>query len=360
MASDFETPRRDAPTTDDGRRPETEQAIEVLARIHGRYRRGELDGRGLWRVLLGPLCPRLALGPRFDDDFRSRLEGWSEPPADVVLTTYFASRPDPQTGIFVPADDLGYIAPWYRSLRATGSHGVVFHDHLSPGFVARHETHRIRFIRVRLGRYNLNDERFLLYLAFLLDHPSPVVFMTDATDVVITRSPVELVADPGVPRIFVGRDRFNLLGQSGWMAQMARSIESLTGWRPPPGLAESPMVNAGVVGGPLFPVLFLLVEMVRRFLLLASPEEHDMFVLNQVIHRHFRPGGAPKLFGAPFRGLELRQPERELPGLPDHLGRSVLPGRDGHACSFHVASGYPVCSLFGQFEDDSDAFFIHK
>lgn len=343
-----------------GRRPETERAIAVLSALHRLYLRGELSGQALWKMLFGPLAHRLAHGPRFVDDFHARLEGWDGPPADVVLTTYFASRPDPQTGICVPADELGYIAPWYWSLRATRSHGVIFHDHLSQGFVSRHETDRIRFVRIQLGRYNLNDERFLLYLGYLLDHPSSVVFMTDATDVVVSRSPRELVSGTTAARIYVGRDRFNLLGQSGWMAHMARSIESLTGWVPSPDLAESPMYNAGVVGGGLYPVLFLLVEMVRRFLLLDSPEEHDMFVLNQVIHRHFRAADRLGLFLHPFRALEVFQPEHELAGLPDHLGSTVLPGLDSYASSFHVASGYPVCSAFGHFEDDSDAVFIHK
>ncbi len=345
---------------DVGRRPETERGIEHLAALHRRYLSGEISRGPLLAALFGPLRPRLARGPRLADDLRCRLDGWPEAPPGMVLTTYFASRPDPQTGTFVPAGELAYVAPWYRSLRACGDRGVVFHDHLDRGFMARHQTDRIRFVRVRLGDYNLNDERFMLYLHFLLDRPCGAVFMTDATDVTLTRSPFGLVNGGRACRIFVGRDRFNLLGHSAWMAAMAWSATRRTGRVPAPGLAESPMYNAGVVGGPLYPTLFLLVEVVRRFLAIASPEEHDMLVLNEVIHRHFRVPGRPRLFPRPFRDPRPREPERAVAGMPAHLDRRVIPDLDAHANAYHVVSGHPVCSAFGEHQADSDAVFIHK
>ena len=342
-------------------RPDTETAIAALAREHRRFLRGEIARQQLWHAWFGPLCARLVYGPSRADDYGRRLHPWPTPPPDVVLTTYFASRPDPQTGVHVPREELDYIAPWYRSLRATGAHGIVFHDHLSPAFVARYSTDRIRFLRVRLGRFNLNDERFLLYLGFLVDHPSSAVFMTDATDVTITRSPFPLPSEEpseaSRARIFVGRDRINLLGHSGWMAAMARSIERLTGNQPLPGLAESAMYNAGVVGGPFYPALFLLVAMVRRFLEIASPEEHDMFVLNEAIYRHFRAPTRQRLFAHPFRALEPMDIE---PTGPTHLRAGVIPSHDTHSSGTHVCSGFPLCSPFGEHQLDSGATFVHK
>lgn len=347
-----------------GYRPDTEAAIAALARDHRRFLHGEIDRRQLWRVWLGPLHRRLTYGPNRVDDYRRQLDPWPTPPPDVVLTTYFASRPDPQTGAYVPREELDYIAPWYHSMRSTGAFGIVFHDHLSPGFVARHATDRIRFLRVRLGRFNLNDERFLLYLGFLVDFPSSAVFMTDATDVTITRSPFPLPAeDPGAPpraRIFVGRDRFNLLGHSGWMASMARSIERLTGHKPLPGLAESAMYNAGVVGGPFYPTLFLLVAMVRRFLEIASPEEHDMFVLNEAIYRHFRGPSRQRLFAHPFLDLDPLEVDPVGDVAPAHLGNEVIPSLDRHSSGTHVRSGFPFCSPFGEHQLDCGATFVHK
>lgn len=336
--------------------------VDRLARLHRRYLRSEIRRDELLGALLGPLLPRLARGPRILED---RLEGWPEPPPSVVLTTYFASKVDPQTDFFVPREDIHYIAPWYQSLRATGDYGIVLHDHLSRRFVARWATDRIRFVRCALGDYNLNDERFLLYLRFLLDHPCDAVFATDGTDVALTRSPFgllpSLLPKVGAPRIFVGRDRFNLNGHSGWIARMAREFAARTGERLASGFAESPMYNAGVVGGPYYTTLYLLVRMAERLLALATPFEYDMFVLNYTIFRHFLPR-RPQigLFRLPFLDLGLTEPEEEVAGLPDQLGEGVVPALDRHGSSLYVTSGHPLCSAFGEFEVSSDAIFVHK
>lgn len=336
--------------------------IDRLAGLHRLYLKGEIHRHELWSALLGTLLPRLARGPQL---LERRLEGWPEPPPSVVLTTYFASKVDPQTDFFVPREDIHYIAPWYQSLRATGDYGIVFHDHLSRGFVSRWQTDRIRFLRCRLGDYNLNDERFLLYLAFLLDHPCDAAFATDGTDVLLTRSPFGLLPgllpQDGAPRLFVGRDRFNLNGHSGWIARMARGYEERTGRRLAEGFAESPMYNAGVVGGPYYTTLYFLVRMAERLLALATPDEYDMFVLNYTIFRHFLPRRAPLgLFRLPFLDLGLTEPEAEVAGLPAQLGEGVVPTLDAHSSSLHLLSGYPLCSAFGEFEVTSDAIFLHK
>jgi hypothetical protein len=320
-----------------------ERSLARLEQLHRSYLDRRIGRDELLVGLVGPLLAhRLRRGPRLRT---SRLREWPEPFPSVLLTTYFASKPDPQTGSFVPRQNYAYIEPWHRSVQATGDHGVIFHDHLPDRFVSRYETDRIRFLRCDLGACNMNDERFLLYLLFLIDNPCAHVFMTDAADVTVTRSPFPLAAAGGPRKILVGRDRFNLNRHCGWIGQMIAGYETRTGRRIETSFSASPLYNAGIVGGPFYPALYLLVRLVAMLLEANGPDEYDMFALNYVIYRRFRPRAAgPGPNGPPT-----------VPVL-----RVVVPELDGHSRSEHVETGYPLCSEFGKFQEGSDACFIHK
>ena len=320
-------------------------SLHHLEQLHRRYLHRRIDRGELLTGLLGPLLAhRLLRGPRLRT---TRLRDWPEPLPNVILTTYFASKPDPQTGRFVPRRDYSYIEGWHRSVQATGNHGVIFHDHLPDRFVSRWETERIRFLRCDLGACNMNDERFMIYLLFLIDHPCGHVFMTDGSDVTVTRSPFFLSVSGGPRKVFVGRDRFNLTGHCGWITQMVQGYEARTGRRIEPGFADSPLYNAGVVGGPFYPALYLLVRMVAMLLETDSSEEYDMLALSYVIHRRFRNHSPVWLSRPRPKGLPAPEP-------------FVIPELDGHSRSEHVETGHPLCSEFGKYQEGSDACFIHK
>ena len=57
---------------------------------------------------------------------------------ELILTTYFTSKADPQKKIFMPNDDFSYIEKFYRSVMDHDLHAVIFYDNLSADFVEKY------------------------------------------------------------------------------------------------------------------------------------------------------------------------------------------------------------------------------
>ncbi len=143
---------------------------------------------------------------------------------DIVLTTYFTGKVDPQQrsrgkynlvkkiktwwrsrqggakaekpGV-ADIDDFERIEIWYNSLLKVGCHGVIFYDQLSPGFVEKWTRPEITFVHYSLATpRSLNDERYYCYRDFLLKHPEiKRIFMLDLFDVEFFSNPFILIDD---------------------------------------------------------------------------------------------------------------------------------------------------------------------
>jgi hypothetical protein len=209
-------------------------------------------------------------------------------------------------------------------MRALDLCGVIFHDGLSPEFIGRYRTPRIRFRRVAPGRWSTNDYRFFVYRRFLAGRRFRAAFLTDISDVSVVRDPFEglrrarwplVIGDEVYPRPY-GR----LVRTHPWLRERIRETE--------PGCPDIARyfrdhrfrlatLNAGVIGGRSDAVVAFLDAFVNTRRLVGRRDHNlNMAVVNYVFHRF-------------------------------HAGR------------FH--HGAPVTSRFKAFERQrTDVWFIHK
>eukprot|EP00124_Ichthyophonus_hoferi_P001100 Ihof_evm1s51 gene=Ihof_evmTU1s51 len=135
----------------------------------------------------------------------------------VVFACYFSRKKDPQRGSMLGSDNFDYIEKWYESVKKLELEAVIFHDGLSPDFIASYSTSTITFMRVNLGERSTNDERFFFYRDYLADHLEiTAVVMTDISDVVFRMNPFELMMVMG-DYVYAGRDYGNTMGGNGWL-----------------------------------------------------------------------------------------------------------------------------------------------
>ena len=337
--------------------------IRRLMKIQSSFSKKQVDCYQMLQQIFGDdLAGRFFHGPKL---IEKCTRPWHDYIPNVILTTYFTSRHDPQTHEREDEDDIKYIYPWYASMRILGEHGIIFHDNLSKKFIKRYEADLIKFVRCTLTNRSMNDERFMIYLRFLLSNPYAKIFMTDVTDVIVNRSPFPLVSDPYSNSLFVGRDRFNLNGHSSYMAGLVKDYQYLTGNNIDNYFTNCPMYNAGIIGGSYPTVLFLLFKICEELLTMRNVRDHDMnmLVLNYVIHKYFYNTPSVHLFESPFKVFEISG--EILNNLAHHndiinLSPGVAPGYDSHRNSQYVRSGFPLCSPFFAFDFHSKACFIHK
>ncbi len=144
--------------------------------------------------------------------------------SEVVLTTYFTVKPDPQArskrssnvikhlktkwrsfrggatpelpGLAKP-DEFARIKVWYDSLQKVGCNGVIFHDCLSEPFVDKWQNEKVSFEYWELKTpRSVNDERYYCYLDYLERNPQiERVFLLDLFDVEFFRNPFLLIDD---------------------------------------------------------------------------------------------------------------------------------------------------------------------
>jgi hypothetical protein len=201
----------------------------------------------------------------------------------------------------------------------------VFHDQLSPAFVSRLTTPRIRFRHVPASPWSPNDARFFAYQAFLRRHPADRVFLTDISDVTVAGDPFAGMRAFRTP-LFVGAEVYaapigRTIRRHAWLmgkiaeARGPRSSEirdffAARGY-------HLPTLNAGVIGGAASSVRRFLAHFTRVRRAIGQPERNlNMPIVNYVLHRYF-------------------------------AGR------------FHL--GAPVTSVFKAYERDrTDVWFIHK
>tara|TARA_Y100000385_G_scaffold246985_1_gene266683 strand:+ start:1288 stop:2052 length:765 start_codon:yes stop_codon:yes gene_type:complete len=240
---------------------------------------------------------------------------------NVILTCYFNTKKDPQAGAssqhkdFVDSNSYDYMYSWYMSMNHIGLSGIIFHDNLSEEFIEKYETDKIKFIKVELGSYSTNDERFIIYSMYLEKAKYKKVFMTDISDVFIKKDPFELIGDD---YLHIGKDMEQTpkLGMNGWCVQKANQLiqEGKGQLKVNQDFAEMTLMNAGVIGGRLNIVLELIRNMSKVFEILKSNNNNNMMTLHYVIYK-----------------MNLKS-----------------------------KTGYPLTSKFKQFEITSDACIIHK
>ena len=211
---------------------------------------------------------------------------------DVVLSTYFTLKKDPERLRYKQTNRYSYISAWHKSLTRLGLRGVVFHDGLDSSFTDSIKP-KLYFEKVVLGNRSLNDDRYFHYLRYIENHPHLThILMTDIADVTFFRDPFELMRMFD-HRLFIceGTKIYSTsIGSSKWLRNKNREcflsdtqLHSSIEWL----FCLKPGYNAGVIGGPRHIVLRFLRILTALLETLPVKANCNMAAVNYVVHKYF-------------------------------------------------------------------------
>ncbi len=252
----------------------------------------------------------------------------------VILSCYMTSKKDPQRDLFQDNNNYEYIKPWYESVKKHDLHGIIFYDQLSDEFVEQYKTEKIIFIKTKIGKFSINDERFILYYKYLLLNKYKYVLMTDVSDVCVNKNPFDVINDD---KIFVGTNvvgKGPLLKTSEWITRRKWKLDPFNellnssgydpiGFHPD----EKQIYSAGLLGGSYQKIIWFLEQMINVMLLIDSKKNYNMIVFNYVIFRY----------------------------LLDEYNSETY-------CTKYIHTGSPFNSMFGrhEIEGQSENCLLHK
>jgi len=166
---------------------------------------------------------------------------------DVVLTSWFRYRRDPQRHVQV-SKDIDYIYNMYVSATHLKIPVIIFYDWLSNEFIEKYSNDYITFKHVEPDRhYSTNDFRFMPYLEYIIQEEENVdsVLMIDASDVFFNSNPFDYIHEHEnkTNQLFVSHDNGGTFGWNSWRVDVCYGDVAHM-W--PPGKQH---YNAGVWGG---------------------------------------------------------------------------------------------------------------
>eukprot|EP00854_Cymbomonas_tetramitiformis_P014404 gene14404-17034_t len=215
----------------------------------------------------------------------------------LLLGAFLTNKPDPQrSGKKHSSSPFQYIRNWYESVVALNLHATVLHDGLPEEFIRNCTTSRITFVKVPADATPLSptDERFVLYLLYLLRNPHAFVLLTDLSDVVLGKDPTELfVRDRRSFDLWVGSEEYQggalKVQESKWLRDSYRKCygKAARDWD------DGIMYNNGVVGGGYDHVIGLLEEVACELVGMQRARgvgavNCDMTAFNHVLLRFHR------------------------------------------------------------------------
>lgn len=179
------------------------------------------------------------------------------PGSDVVVTTYFTSKPEPQRRR-KPQNGTAASTRWLRSAQDKKLLAVVLHDGLPESVFAGIDSDLVRFVQVNLNDRSINDQRFLLYRALLrnelVDVNNEVLNFLSPRDISSTRVlftdmfDLEFYKNPF--HIFFGKRYKLYVGshEASWNRWLYARIRAC---RLNMKNTHSRYYNAGILGGPM-------------------------------------------------------------------------------------------------------------
>lgn len=289
---------------------------------------------------------KFTLLPPFKDRTIEPINFQTPPQDTIILTVYCNMKKDPQRQTYVDDNSYEYISPWYRTMVDKNLHGIIFCDNVSDEFIKKYQTPNIKFLKIKMGKYSINDERYFIYYNFLIENQHQLkykyVLMTDVSDVEINKNPFELFTS-NPDKIYVG---MNFHGDKGidattrspaWFDRRQWKIDPFNktlitneydtktgGFRREDHFQ---IWSAGLLGGETVTMMHLLSEMCKLFTMINSTKNINMLLLNYLLRRYFSKNYEPTT-----------------------------------GCSEYIVSGKPFNSRFKRFEKygESDAYLIHK
>lgn len=221
---------------------------------------------------------------------------------NVAVTTYFISWIDPQRGVFAPKDRLSYIEKWYNSIHKLNMKGIVFYDDLSDGFTFEHTSENVIFVKVNLGNWSLNDERFRIYKRLLEQATPDKILFTDSSDLFFNKNPFDFMEDD---KIYLGTDNFRTprIENNAWcltkLDQLSKQAEILLD--ADNDIRKMQVFNAGTIGGEYTEMLPLISGIYDVLKSANTRDNNNMMAYNYVIWRDYEYGTSDKIFaGEPF------------------------------------------------------------
>ena len=227
---------------------------------------------------------------------------------DVVLSTYFTLKKDPERLQYKQTNRYSYISAWHKSLTRLSLRGVVFHDSLDSRFIDSIKP-KIYFEKVVLGKRSLNDDRYFHYLQYIEKNPHLThILMTDIADVTFLRDPFELMRmyDHHLFICEATKIDSDSIGSSKWLRKKIRvcflnnkQLNSSIDWL----YHLKPGYNAGVIGGPRHIVLRFLRLLTALLDTLPVKANCNMAAVNYVVHKYF---SEVAFTGFPFNSIFQR------------------------------------------------------
>lgn len=299
-----------------------------------------------------------------------RVLQFVDPPGeDVVMTTYFTSKPDPQRNVTVTPGNFDYIAAWYKSVKHLALKALIFTDFVDEFFFERFTTPNVKFVPCTLGNYSLNDERYFIFYSYMLRYHDKLqrVFLTDVNDVILLKSPFELVSVSDPFSLFVGRNHTSRILYSEINRRRLDYIKSNFGVSFPGSFYLMPVYNAGIIGGNRDVILYFLSLMCCLLKRFSSSANLNMIVLNIVIYQHFCPHVAVDTVGnlirskLPFRVVELFEKVKMLlTGKSWNEMKDVNHMNDIIGNTKVIRTSYPLHNAYKSYKVCEGEYIMHK
>lgn len=284
---------------------------------------------------------------------------------NIICTTYFTSKQDPQRKIQVDENDIKYIEPWYYSMIKNNLAGIVFYDNLSLNFINKYQTEKIKFVKCTLGNYSLNDERFIIYYMFFLRHKTKNILLTDGSDVTINKDPFSFIETKSKTTLFVGRDRCNKIYHSKWDVNGAERLSNAIQQKLPNNYYNMAAYNAGIIGGNYFTTMYFLRQITKYFLKANNNLNNNMAAMHFVIYYYFFPNCRRNLKAKLYNIMDIERKQKLMAifnkiRLRFLIYQHINYVRDSVAVSEFIYSGYPLNSMYYKYEKESKAYITHK
>lgn len=267
-------------------------------------------------------------------------------PADyhhnLILTTYFCSKPDPQRKIVIDNDNFQYIKDFYDSVVEHDLHAVIFYDNLSNEFITKYTCPNVKFVKTKIIRYSLNDERYFIYAEFLAKVKAGKIIMSDGNDVTFGSDPFDFIANS---RFYIGRDHHVFNKHSEWIQNKVNILPEPIRRKVPPLFYEMPLLSAGVIGGDYATITSFLDKVVTLLHFIDNDLNNNMAVVNIVFFDSYWIGYNKNLVN---KLKFLRTKDRKKLVVKPTIQND----------SFHI--GKPFTSHYWKFEKNNGSYVYHK
>jgi hypothetical protein len=203
---------------------------------------------------------------------------------DIIFSTYFTGKHDPQSGMFRRKNDLDAIYLWLRSLTALNLKAVLFHDELNRIPAQFQENVKLEKYELRTN-WSVLEERHLCVVNYMRRHPEiSRVFITDLFDVEFFKSPFDVMTPQYDFYAGYGGKLMAPIAGNVWIENEMRYAYGRVYY------PDRPVVCAGVFGGVRDNVISVLDGMIADFTQIKKPGKHaDMSVFIKNVYDRFVP-----------------------------------------------------------------------